>query len=202
MPHPGSLSLKTIGVPDHSHSKETGYTTMEMVAAITLTALILAILAQFLLSGVRLWDKNNQAFGKERELKVIYQTLNRDLTAMYYHPFLPEPPILGNEQELIFWQEGTAGLVRVKYWYDQGTKEVYRSAGFWGSEPEGRILFKGVTSWKFEYFEPHTRDWLLEWEPKQTRPLPGLIRVTFKTEKSNVGSLVFQVICGYDREKL
>lgn len=213
MINPGRLYLETIGVPDQrvwarDYSKEngktgeTGYTTMEMLAAITLTTLIMAILAQFLLSGVRLWDKNNQAFSKQRQLKIIYQTLNRDLATMYYQPYLPEAAVIGNEQELVFWEENNAGLVMVKYWYDAGTKEVYRSEGFWGSEPGGRIILKGITSWQFEYFEPHSQNWLLEWEPKTNRPLPGLIRVTIKTEKSNLGSLVFQVKTWYDREKI
>ena len=202
MINPGRLSLRAIGAPDHSRSNETGYTSMELLAALTLTAMILAILAQLMLNGIKLWDKNNQAFARQRQLKIIYQTLYRDFTSMYFHPFLPEAPVLGNEQQLVFWQESTKGLVMVKYWYDPGTKEVYRSQGFWGSEPEGRIIFKGITSWQFEYFEPHSQNWLLEWKQVEKRPLPGLIRVTIATEKSKWAPLVFPVKCWYDREKI
>jgi hypothetical protein len=201
MMNPGRWYSKNTGRVIRGKFKETGYTTIELVAAITLTALILAVLAQFMLSGVKLWEKSSQAFSKQQQLKNIYQTLNRDLSAMFFQAYLPDAAVVGNDQELTFWEENDTGLVMVKYWYDPGNKELLRSEGFWGSDPQWRPIFKGITSWQFDYYDPHSQNWLLKWEPKENRPLPGLVRVTLKTEKSDLGSLVFQVKSWYDREK-
>ena len=176
-----------------SSLNEAGMTLAEVLAALALTSLLLGLLSQFLYTSVRLWSKNDQAYRRQHQLKYVYQNLANDFGTVFTSRFLPEEPFQGEELKLNFWSENYRGLEQIQYRYDFETKALWRSAGFWGSEPEGRELFTGISQWKFEYFEPEKRNWVLYWKPSYRTELPSLVRITAQTELGVIGSLVFPI---------
>ncbi len=176
-----------------SSLNEAGMTLAEVLAALALTSLLLGLLSQFLYTSVRLWSKNDQAYRRQHQLKYVYQNLANDFGTVFTSRFLPEEPFQGEELKLNFWSENYRGLEQIRYRYDFETKTLWRSAGFWGSEPEERELFTGISEWKFEYFEPEKRNWVLYWKPSYRTELPSLIRITAQTELGAIGPLVFPI---------
>lgn len=176
-----------------SFTNEAGMTLAEVLASLALTGLLLGLLSQFLYTSVRLWSKNDQAYRKQHQLKYVYQSLANDFGTVFSSRFLPEEPFQGEELKLSFWSENYHGLEQIQYRYDFETKALWRSAGFWGSEPEERKLFTGISEWKFEYFEPEKRNWVLYWKPSYRTELPSLIRITAQTELGAIGPLVFPI---------
>ncbi|MGE5605160.1 MAG: hypothetical protein ACM3YE_05655 [Bacteroidota bacterium] len=174
-------------------ANENGMTLAEVVAALALTSLLLGLLSQFLYTTVGLWSKNDKAYRYQHQLKYVYQTLANDFETVFTSRFLPEEPFQGEELQLSFWSENYHGLEQIRYRYDFENKTLWRSAGFWGSEPEARKLFTGISEWRFEYFEPKKRNWVLYWKPSYRTELPSLVKITARTELGVLGPLVFSI---------
>ena len=81
----------------------------------SLLVILLAVLSQFLYNGARMWGKNDRAYERRRELRLISQTFNTDLGQLVNSPFLAEPAFSGDEYGFTFWAETGAGLVKIKY---------------------------------------------------------------------------------------
>ena len=174
-------------------ANEKGMTLAEVVAALALTSLLLGLLSQFLYTSIRFWSKNDQAYRYQHYLKYVYQNLANDFGTVFTSRFLPEEPFKGEELQLVFWSENYRGLEQISYRYDYETKALWRSAGYWGSEPEAKKVFTGISEWKFEYFEPVKRNWVLYWKPSYRTELPSLVKITARTELGLVGPLVFSI---------
>lgn len=188
--------LKALALPN-----ERGVTLLEMLAAITITAFMLAILAQFLFSGVRLWGKQDRGYQQQHRLKLIHQTLYNDLSTALAGNYLPEYSVKGDDAKLQFWSEAPTGLVQITYDYDREQQIVYRSAGFWGQVPQEIPLFKEITEWKFEYFEPKWKNWVTQWNPEQKMLIPALVRVTVHTKTGNLGAMTFPLKAWHEEDE-
>ncbi len=173
--------------------KENGMTLAEVLAALALTTVLLGMLSQFLYSSVSLWSKNDKVYRKQHQLKYVYQTIANDLGGVFSSRFLPEEPFKGEENRLNFWNESPRGLKYIGYRYDYEAKALWRSAGLWGSVPEERKLFTGISEWRFEYFEPKKRNWVLYWEPSFPGELPSLVKITAKSDLGILGPFVFPI---------
>ncbi len=171
---------------------EAGYTLLELLFSISITGLLLAILSQFLLSGVRMWERNDRGYRRQHQLKLVYQTAYNEISTMCYGEYLPEYLIDGGDTRLSFWRETPRGLEFVNYRYDLNEKVIYHSQGFYGSEPPEVVLYKGIENWEFEYFDPKNRNWLREWKSDK-KELPALIRITVKTKDADLGTLTVPV---------
>jgi prepilin-type N-terminal cleavage/methylation domain-containing protein len=174
---------------------EQGMTLIELLASLSLLAILLVVLSQFLYTSVHLWGKNDHAYERRHQLRLISQTLNTDLGLLVNSPFLPEPAIRGDEYDFTFWAATNDGLVQVKYHFDSQEQKVFRSEGFWGSKPAENLLLDQVKEWKVEYYRPKTKNWDLQWQPAPTlkNDIPSLIKVTITVGKNSLGSLVFPI---------
>ncbi|HYH01883.1 MAG TPA: hypothetical protein VEC37_02180, partial [Bacillota bacterium] len=97
---------------------ESGVTMLEMVAALSLTALLLGILSQLLFSGVRLWSKQDLFYQQQHRFKFVYQTLYNDFSAAFASTYLPEPALKGDDAKVQLWSETENGLVQITYHFD------------------------------------------------------------------------------------
>ncbi len=177
-------------------ANERGFTLIEMLAAICISALLLGVLAEFLFSCTGLWAKSDRGYQREQQLKFIYQMLERDFISIYPGTYLGElPAIEGDETRCAFWLETGQGLVRVQYRYDQENGKVYRVSGVAGSDPTEKTLFDDVTIWKIEYYDAFAQNWLLQWQvrPTEREILPKLLRVSVQTKLANFGTLTFPI---------
>jgi hypothetical protein len=180
---------------------EAGITLLEMVAAITITAFMLAILSQFLFTGLRLWSKQDRGYQQQHRLKLIHKTLYNDLSTLLAGNYLPEYSVKGNDTRLQFWSEASTGLVWITYNYDSEKQVVYRSEGFWGQEAPEIPLFKEITKWQFEYFDPKWKNWVSEWRPNLKITIPELIRVAVSTKTANLGTLTFPLKAWHEEDE-
>ncbi|HEY8463057.1 MAG TPA: type II secretion system protein GspJ [Bacillota bacterium] len=181
---------------------EAGVTLLEMIAALSLTAFLLGILSQLLYSGARLWEHQSRSYQWQHQLRLVYQTLYHDFSNAVCGVYLPENAIKGDDLKVQLWGETPSGLYRITYQYDSATGTVTRTVGRWGEEAEAVPLFKGIKSWKLEYFEATWKSWVAEWDPEQKDELPSLIRVTLATKAGRLGTLTFPVKVWYQRDEL
>lgn len=173
---------------------EAGFTLMEMLVSLSMFAILLALLSQFLFNGIRLWERNDRAYQRQHQLKVIYQTIDNDLSGMLAGCFLPEGALTGEETELHFWKESEKlGAYQVHYRFEQWEKKVYRSTNIFGGETEEEVWLTGIKAWEFNFYDPESENWLFDWEPDMKWKLPALVRIAVKTEDHDLGKLIFPV---------
>lgn len=178
-----------------------GYTLLEMLFVLVFTAFLLVILSEFLLSGMKLWAKNDRVYKRQNQLKLIYRVIHKELSTAYNNPYLPDKAMAGDDKELTFWKESAKGLLKVKYRYDQSDQKVYRSAAFWGSNIPEKVLFKDIKNWKFEYYQAHSQNWLSEWEPEVKTAIPSLIGISITTKESDLGTIIIPIKAWHSGEE-
>jgi hypothetical protein len=161
-----------------------------MVASLAITAVLLAVLSQFLFSAAGLWGKNDRAYRGQHQFKLIYQTVYSDLSAAYAGGYLPVAALAGEPTGLRFWKETPSGLQQVSYRFDPSQAKVFRSTGFWGGSAPETELFREIVAWQWEYYQPSTRNWLPEWRPGIGPGLPALIRLSVRTKTRNLGNMI------------
>lgn len=193
------MFIKSLFKVSGPRKNEAGFTLMEVLFSIGMTGVLLTVLAQFMISGIKLWERNDQGYRRQHQMKFIYQTVSDEVSTMLYGDYLPEYIISGDDYKLSFWRESRTGLILVTYRYDFNDHKVYRSEGFYGSTPGETVLFNDILNWQFEYYEPKTRNWLREWTSDR-KELPALIRITVKTKISNLGTLIIPVKAWHDNE--
>jgi len=170
------------------------------VAALGLTAVLLGFTAQFLFNGIGLWEKNDYAYRRQRQLKIIYQSLASDLEATVTGRLLPETLLTGDENTLRFWREAPSGLRLIEYRYDLTAKTVWRSDAFWGEEPSERELVTKATKWEFEYYDSKNSSWQGRWNTDTAVALPALVRVTVATDLGDLGKMIFAIKARQEEE--
>jgi type II secretory pathway component PulJ len=179
---------------------EAGVTLIEVVAALGLLGLLLAVLSQLLHAGGRMWIKTDYAYQRQHQLQDLYTVLASDMRFVYCSPFLPTKALQGNDREIAFWRETERGLQQVTYRYDAPQKILYRTAGFWGVLPEAKPLITNLTALQFEYFETTARNWKYEWEPKRKTLLPSLVRITATAGPDDLGPIVIPLEAWHEED--
>jgi type II secretory pathway component PulJ len=177
---------------------ESGVTLLEAVAALGIIVILLAVLAQLLETGSRLWLKNDRAYQRQHRLRDLNLTLTQDLSQAYASDLLPDRALTGDAATLALWRETPRGLQQVTYRYDSPTATLYRSAAFWGEQGDEQAVFSDIVKWKFEYFAANSRSWEYQWEPQSQAELPALIRITATTARNDLGSQVIAVEAWHD----
>lgn len=180
--------------------REAGMTLLEVLASLGILVILLAVLSQMLYTGSRMWVKNDYAYQKQHQLQDLYTVLAPELRSAYSSNFLPGKTFKGDEQEVSFWRETGVGLQQVTYHYDAAQKTLYRTAGFWGAQPEAKPLLTDLTAWQFEYFAADARNWKYDWEPAVKTALPSLIRITAATTFTDLGTVVIPLEAWYEED--
>lgn len=179
---------------------ESGLTLLEVIASLSLLAILLGVLTQFLYAGLRVKEKTDQAYERQHLLKNFHQTVSADLASLVVGPYLPENAVSGDDYEMNFWQESNNGLLQIRYRYDLQEKRLLRATCFWGGKPEETVIFTDITKWKIEYFRFKTKNWLTVWKPSHKDEIPALIRFTLATKNADLGELVFPIKVWYNEE--
>lgn len=172
---------------------ENGFTLIEMLGSLALSAVLFGILSQFVFSCGSLWVRNDRNYQQQHELKLVYQTLYSHLAQLYPGPYLPGKAVTGDTTQISFWQETNEGLLQVKYRYDSETQQVYYTQGFWKNQSQEISLFREIIDWQLEYYQATTQNWINHWESDSQNELPQLIRVRVRTKTSDLGVLTFPV---------
>lgn len=196
MPLPAKRPLRVIGT-----RTESGLTLIEVLVSLSLTAVLLGVISQFLYTGIHLKNKSERAYERQHLMKAIYQTVSNDISPLATGPYLPENALKGDQYELSFWRESNAGLHNIKYRYDPQTKKVYKAAGFWGSKPEETVIFDDISDWKFSYYDPKTKWHLSEWDLKLKEEIPSLIGISIKTKTADLGTIFIPVKVWHSEDK-
>lgn len=175
----------------HVNQRQTGFTLLELMVAITLMGLVLVVLYSGLRLGLNSWDRGEQHAEATNRLRLAQEFLRRQLAqsiTTYTINEQQEPVIAfaGRADGIEFVapmlaQLGQGGLYRVRIEAADGRLWIrwrpYRPADPEAGEGRETVLLEGVSDVEWAYFGPEQDhvpesppDWRSDWASTQRRP--------------------------------
>jgi general secretion pathway protein J len=176
---------------DHVHRRQTGFTLLELIVAITLMGLVLVVLYSGLRLGLTSWDGGEQRAEATNRLRLAQEFLRRQLAqsiTVYQINDQQEQTVVfaGRTDEIEFVapmlaQLGQGGLYRVRIGGADGRLWIrwrpYLPTDPKAGEQRETVLLEGVSDVEWAYFGPeqdHDLEspprWRSDWVSAQRRP--------------------------------
>ena len=185
-------------------SQARGFTLVEVVLALTIFALMGAILYGALALGQKAVERSQVSFEKNQQLRAF-----ADLAATYIrssHPYraTPQDPAIcyaGEESNLTFvsasslalggrgmalvrvsWQEGEGGEGALTLSEELPVRDC-QGAGE-GGQRNSVVLRKGIKQLRFAYLDPQGDgdQWEERWDATERKVLPRAVRLSYRTD--------------------
>lgn len=200
--------------PVTRHSRQAGFTLLELVVAITLMGLVLVVLYSGLRLGLNGWDSGEQRAEATNRLRLVQEFLRRQLaqSITVYRPDdkLGRAVVFAGESSRIEFvapmlaQLGQGGLYRIRIEVTDGRlwlrwRPYLPSDPAAGQEQE-MVLLDGVDAVQWNYFGPE-QDWDLEpprWRSDWTSTFrrPWLVRLNLNLDRKPWPDLVVNLAEG------
>jgi general secretion pathway protein J len=181
-----------------------GFTLLELLAALTLLGMVLALVFQGIRLGGKSWENGEARLEEWRRREVALELLSRQLSAVIFPAgglYVQTPVFFGNEKQVVFLtkypfeNDAEGRLVRVGYAVEE-RENGSLAIRYQEMEPDlpgaitrnlppiadWRILSRGVSEMRFEYLRTRpggegTLEWVSQWAPSTRRKGPVAIRV-------------------------
>lgn len=180
-----------------------GFTLIEVMLALSLFALLGAVLYGAMSLGQAAAKKTEAVFEKNQQLRSVMDLLASYIRSSY--PLRPTPQdasvfYQGDEQELSFVSAysvamGGRGMAKISVRFDRDgegqsgalklEEELPASAdGGAGAYRNSVVLRDGVSDFRFAYLDPQLdkEDWAEKWDGKEKRILPRAVRMSFRAD--------------------
>lgn len=167
-----------------------GFTLIEIMAAISLTAIIMAFVAQAFQAGVNSWSSAGNRTDLMQSGRYLISRISSDLQNSY----------LSKTNALYYFQGdsygvhcvvpgGVWGFQTIEYRFDPGYRAVFRKTA---DDPESLYLsymdepfLEGVQKLAFRYYDATRKTWLDYWDSRQVGArLPDLIEIRLSLQPS------------------
>lgn len=174
-----------------SNRRQSGFTLLELVVAITLMGLVLVVLYGGLRLGLNGTDSGERRAEATHRLRLVQEFIRRQLAqsmSLYRPDERQEPAVVfaGRPNVIEFVapmleQLGQGGLYQVRIGIDDGRLwmrwRLYRADENAADEERETVLLEGVTAGEWAYFGPERDDdqerprWRPDWTSTERRPL-------------------------------
>ena len=166
-----------------AHKRPSGFTLLEVIAALSVTSLIVLAIASSLAAVSQGWDRGERRYAGREATRVIVERLGRELVCLDRGPFGQAAAFNGDQTGFSLSASGDGGPRRLSLTLDGKrvilTEELLR-------RPEGTavtpiILAEDVEALDLSYYDPAARNWTRDWPAKERGRPPSLIRLEVST---------------------
>jgi general secretion pathway protein J len=197
-------------------SRRGGFTLIEVMLALSLFALLGAILYGALSLGQGATQKTQAAFEKNQHLRSVMDLLGSYIRSSYPLRAAPQDAAIfyqGGEQELSFVSAysvalGGRGMARIHLQLDRGGSDgdgaltlaeelpAGTDEGGGGAYSHSFVLREGVAELHFAYLDaqPDKDEWAEKWDGQEKRTLPRAVRMTFRSAGGGESEWVFPIM--------
>lgn len=214
-----------ISVPEnHKIGRESGFTLLELLIAITLLAMMAVGIWAVLSISIRSWNRGTDAIDINQRHRSTFDMVQKQIASMYplYAPISNEANLMpsvifnGTETSLRFISLNSlqlfddSGLMFVSYEMDRDAEGnaflAEKEIRYTGQLPDESALsnaksisvFDGLLNCNFEYYDPGDADnpaqWVVEWDGSTLNRLPAAVRMTMIAQDPQAGTLNRQII--------
>jgi len=209
---------------NHRIRRESGFTLLELLIAITLLAMLAVGIWAVLSISIRSWIRGTDVIDINQRHRSTFDMVRKQIASMY--PLyttsgkeansIPSLIFSGTENSIRFISLNSlqlfdnSGLMLVSYEMDRDTEGsaflAEKEMRYTGQVPDESALsnsksisvFDGLLNCNFEYYDPGDADnpaqWVVEWDGSTLNRLPAAIRMTMIAQDSQGGTLNRQII--------
>ncbi|MFQ5850845.1 MAG: prepilin-type N-terminal cleavage/methylation domain-containing protein [Candidatus Binatia bacterium] len=187
-----------------------GFTLIELMVAMTLLALMMAILYGAFYLGHRAAEKTQARFEASQTLRSVKGFLRGYIGSAYpYRLSLRDPAVLfaGERERLTFVSAlsmglGGRGMSKISVSWDGEGSEAslvtleeeipVQGAGYRNT----MVLWRGVTDLRLEYLDPRgeQEEWVGEWDGESRKTLPRAVRMKLRDDRGEEIRWVFPIM--------
>lgn len=177
------------------NKNQEGFTLIEILIAITITAIILGAVFSFFDIGFSIWERTNRDGDWRQELRVFDKVLKRDLHNIYTSPIYHNK-FKGDYRSMKFLMIEDEQLVEVSYNFNSYGNEVIRTLKSIGTKT---ILSRSqyfaninVTGLDFSFYGQDNDYGKTYWEYENEAELPVAVKldIFFKNEKNKISLII------------
>ncbi|MBM7557517.1 PulJ/GspJ family protein [Halanaerobacter jeridensis] len=195
---------------------EAGFTLVEILAAVTITAIILVSLFALLQQSFDLWRSIGVYNHWEQNFRVLEAELTRDLHNLLSSPLTTRNLFQGSDHQIKFYQLSTTGEMKeITYSFDSYQQQLIKEVTYLGSKEKERIEFFSEATIKdleFQFYDLETEYFKSYWSQQEVREknesealskqlkryLPQAIRLKIKLTTVDLPPLLIENFSGQD----
>ncbi len=196
-----------------------GFTLLEMLLAICIFALVVAVLFSSFFVGIGSWEKGEQRIEYQQRMRAVCELLFREISATYPYYITPSQmdkhtsyiAFFGEESSLRFvsyanLHKRASGLSMLEFWVSERDGLMLGEAAALAANLEdfdaeslrdqdrSLSICRDVTGLEFRYYEKKkgqdSGEWLERWDPEENKGiLPSVIEITVTFADPRGGSL-------------
>jgi prepilin-type N-terminal cleavage/methylation domain-containing protein len=185
-------------------SPKAGFTLIEVVLALTIFALMGAILYGALALGQKAVERTQVSFEKNQQLRAFADLMGSYVRSSHPYRATPQDPAIyyqGEEQQLSFVSAsslalGGRGMALVRVSWQEGergdgalilSEELPVRIGEEGGAVGQRnsvVLREGIKQLRFSYLDPQSdgEQWEERWDAAERKVLPRAVRLSYRTD--------------------
>lgn len=182
---------------------ERGFTLLEVIVAITISSVILAVVFMFLHQGLFTWENIDAEGDWEQNWRIFSKHINSDLHNLFYSPLYSNNIFEGDYQGLRFIIIKNDQLMEVGYRVDYYSKKIIREEKPHQSDTntynpvrvdkmQKTEYFQDIFRVDYEYFDAEN-NYSVYWSIKERGFLPSLVKVTITCETQELTPLSVEV---------
>jgi prepilin-type N-terminal cleavage/methylation domain-containing protein len=208
-----------------SRFRQTGFTLLELLIALSLSAMVMLILAMGMNTVLKEWTRSGNILDKSLDKVLVLLQIERALEGAFPHTYMDRE----ENKSSIFFEGEEMQLSWVSFvspgrkpgltaWQllpgDDGTGIQIRHVSAFASDPTERLIEYAEKNTVLEgyriYFEylyvdekiEQETEWLKEWSAKEVQGLPNAVRVYLESDNDTEQSLeIIAVIRAYEHER-
>jgi general secretion pathway protein J len=180
-------------------SSNAGFTLIEVVLALTIFALMGAILYGALSLGQKAVERSQLSFEKNQQLRAFADLMGSYVRSSHPYRATPQDPAIyyeGEEEQLSFVSAsslalGGRGMALVRISWQEGTLTLSEELpvrigeeGGAGGQRNSVVLREGIKQLRFAYLDPQSdgEQWEERWDAAERKILPRAVRLSYRTE--------------------
>jgi prepilin-type N-terminal cleavage/methylation domain-containing protein len=169
-------------------NEQGGFTLVEVLIAIAITAIIIVPIYQSFNIALRTWECRNERSDLEGEIRLLAQLFQRDVESAFLCQFSLDKNFAGDGESIEFISKRSGeGLLKIRYTFSKTDGSLYYSVSpIIENEEKVTILCQDLSRTQIEYY--YNGVWLNSWKSSEEACLPKAVRMSLELKDStNIG---------------
>ncbi|PRX30486.1 general secretion pathway protein J [Orenia metallireducens] len=179
--------------------REEGFTLVEILIAVTISAIIMTVTFIFFQQSLSTWERSGANSDWQQHWRVLESDLQRHLNNIFLSPLYQDNLFIGEEHSLEFLTVEDKQLKRISYFFDPYQGLLKREISSIDKEESQQLLFFNnleIEGVNFYFYDPKDDYWKGYWSYEEEERLPTAIKVQITIKKVELPPIVIALYLG------